>query len=137
MTVRTSMAVAALGVALAGGIVVASAVPAAQARSVKGMRIYNYKKPYRTPMVQSYGKVQMCFNAKGDHLYQGYRLVLEQRVGGVLARWKTLWSARYWGPKHKTCTPWKSAGHDKVDGWIAPINSPQSHVVAQVWIYNP
>jgi hypothetical protein len=68
MTVRASMAVAAIGVALSGAGAVASPVPAAQARSLKGMRIYNCKKPYRTSKVRSYGKVQMCLNAKGDHV---------------------------------------------------------------------
>jgi hypothetical protein len=134
MNVCTSIAAAVAAVVLATGAGPAS--PAAQA-AVNGVRIYNYKKPFRTPKVRSYGKVRMCFNARGDHLYQGYRLVLEQRVGGLLARYKTLWASKYWGPKHKTCTPWKSAGHDKVDAWIAPVNDPQSHAVAQVWIYNP
>jgi hypothetical protein len=134
VNIRTAIVAAAVAAILIGGAGPAS--PAAQA-AVRGMRIYNYKKPFRTPKVQSYGKVRMCFNATGDHLYQGYRLVLEQRIGGVLPHWKRLWDTNYWGPKHKTCTPWKSAGHDKVDAWIAPVNDPQSHAVAQVWIYNP
>ncbi|GAA3048406.1 hypothetical protein [Streptomyces glomeratus] len=114
-----------------------SQAQAVQPLAVKGKWMYNYKNPRGTKEVQSYGKVQMCFNVKGDHLYQGYTVEIIQAVGGIFAHHKTLWSKNYWGPKHKTCTPWKSAGHDKVWGYINPIKFPQSHAAAQVWIYNP
>ncbi|MYS24266.1 hypothetical protein GA0115240_16251, partial [Streptomyces sp. DvalAA-14] len=102
----------------------ASPALSAQPLGISGKWIYDYKSPHETSHVQSYGKVEMCFNVTGDHLYQGYRLMLMQRIGGVAAYDKELWAKDYWGSKHKTCTGWRSAGHDKVWAWITPVKSP-------------
>lgn len=109
----------------------------AAAQGIKGAWIYDYKKPGATKHIRSYGKVQLCFNVTGNHLYQGYRLVFTRRTGGPLAHYVHMWQRDYWGPKHKTCTGWLSGHHDKVWAEIRPIKSPISHAKAHIWIYNP
>ncbi|MBO2455178.1 hypothetical protein J4573_49390 [Actinomadura barringtoniae] len=111
--------------------------PKATTQGIKGAWIYDYKKPQTTKHVRSYGKVQMCFNVTGDHLYQGYRLAFTRRTGGVFAHYVDMWQRKYWGPKHKTCTGWLNGHHDKVWAEIYPIKSPIAHAKAHIWIYNP
>ncbi|MEV7127609.1 hypothetical protein [Streptomyces sp. NPDC093260] len=132
-------AITAALVAGSGAITTTSAAPETPvtAAAISGKWIYTYKSPSATERVQSYGKVQLCFNVKGDHLYQGYKLSLWQRIGGVGARNKQLWHKNYWGPKHRTCTPWKSAGYDMVWAEIVPVKYPRANAAAQVWLYNP
>ncbi|MFC5187611.1 hypothetical protein [Actinomadura harenae] len=112
--------------------------PQVTASGISGKWIYSYKSPRATSRVQSYRMVELCFNVTGNHLYQGYTLSFKRRgVGGTFPHTVTLWSKRYWGPKHKTCTGWKPGHHDRVWAEIAPIKFPLANAKAQVWIYNP
>lgn len=73
--------------------------------------------------------VRICFNFWGSGTKKGFSIYLVRT--GAHGYQKTIWSKKYWGPKNKTCSPWKA----KNTGYMQAYMSVRSKAYGDVWIY--
>ncbi|WP_433469441.1 hypothetical protein [Spirillospora sp. CA-128828] len=73
--------------------------------------------------------VRICYNFWGSGTRKGFTIRLDRR--GTHGVTKTIWSKKYWGPKNKTCSPWKA----KNSGSVQAIMSVRKKAYGQVWFY--
>ncbi|REK85851.1 hypothetical protein DY245_35760 [Streptomyces inhibens] len=77
----------------------------------------------------AHGSTRLCFNASGSRLNKGFTVKLQENS---VPRQTVLWHATYWGPKHKTCSPWIH-----VTGQVYAAVYGKAHADVQVWVYTP
>src|SRR6478609_6609860 len=141
MKTRKRAAIAAAGAALALGasITVTGVSPLAQAQNAQPTVASSASGPFRihsyadggnkqTPIMWSNHSAQICYNAWGSHLKDGYNLYLHASSG---IKWK---SPNYYGPKHKTCSPWKYF-RGNFTGMVLARPGGGASVYADVWLY--
>jgi len=72
---------------------------------------------------------RICFNFWGSGTRKGFYIWFWRL--GVHGLEKVIWTARYWGPKNKTCSPW--IAHNSGD--VFAVMSVRSHAYGDVWIH--
>ncbi|WP_433234212.1 hypothetical protein [Actinomadura nitritigenes] len=72
--------------------------------------------------------VRICFNFWGPGTKKGFHVDLELTDRYFI---QDIWSARYWGPKNKTCSPWTP----KATGAVRVILSYRPGVYGGIWLH--
>ena len=99
-----------------------------------GQWIHSYKNPYGSSWSTAIHHAQLCFNVSGANLKRGYTIALWENAAPKPRR---LWSAQYWGDKHKTCSPWIAVSGQVYAGMFSKsgfFTGPAS-ADGQVWVY--
>lgn len=73
--------------------------------------------------------VRICFNFWGLGTRKGFRVWLVRT--GVHGLKTILWGASYWGPKNKTCSPWKA----KNSGTVWAAMSARRNAYGEIWFH--
>ncbi|MGI5330315.1 hypothetical protein [Actinomadura nitritigenes] len=121
-------------VALTGGQAIAAPAPAAPAAGAVMAKAGGRAGPFRlhagpnsgrlTPHIHANSSAQICFNIWGSNLRKGYYVGLNQPGKN--------WKVKYYGPKHKTCSPWR---HFKGDFVGMILSTKGAKVSADIWMY--
>ncbi|MFJ9846922.1 hypothetical protein ACIRYZ_42120 [Kitasatospora sp. NPDC101155] len=112
--------------ALSAAVGPASAAVARPANTSGPFRVHSYSGTVgATPSAWAGSSAQICFNIWGNHLSDGYYVLFVSDSG-------TQWTAHYYGPKNKTCSPWKYFGGN-FRARILPHGN--ASVYADIWLY--
>ncbi|MDF3288169.1 MULTISPECIES: hypothetical protein [Streptomyces] len=119
-----TVALSAAMLSLTGGP--AGAAVATPANASGPFRVHSYSGDVgATPAMWSGSSAQICFNIWGNHLRDGYFVILASDSGAQ-------WTAHYYGPKNKTCSPWR---HFRGSFRARILPHADASVDADVWLY--
>ncbi|MFI9365163.1 hypothetical protein ACIG5E_29545 [Kitasatospora sp. NPDC053057] len=122
-----ALAAAALSTAvLSLAVAPASAAVARPGNASGPFRVHSYSGTVgATPGEWAGSSAQICFDVRGSHLGDGYYVLFVSDSG-------IQWKAHYYGPKNKTCSPWKYFGGN-FRARILPHGN--ADVYADIWLY--